>query len=469
MGQQQDKREIILTQSPGKLMWSMSLPAIIGMVVIGLYTFVDAIYAGQLISVDAMGAVAIAYPFTFINSGIAAMIGMGSASVLSRAIGARDQATVNKVMGNLLIMNLVLSLIVMVVGMVFARQLLALAGAQGAMLDMATAYLRIIFAGSLFVNFAQSSNMIMRGEGELARAMAIMGGGAILNMVLAPVFILALRDQGLGLEGAACATVLSQVILAAVMLWWFVRREKIARIGRVVLSREILVEVTKVGASAMLMQVLTLVQQAVIYRAAAEWGGAEWQVLFGAALRIQAFAFIPLWGMSNGLQPAVGTNYGAGQYARVRRITVVFCLGATALSLLFWVPVMAAPEAALSLFITDPTIVTAGAADFRVFFSTYVIMGVMVMGITLLQALGRGGRAALLTLARPILVFVPLVLVLPNVAGLGIHGVWIASAITDVLIAVIAVSMMVGESRRLGKGEGDAGFDGLEAEVARAS
>ena len=222
MASSENKRELILTRSPGRLMVSLSLPAIVGMVVIGLYTFVDAIYAGQLIGVDAMGAVSIAYPFTFINSGLAAMIGMGSASVLSRAIGARDQKSIDQVMGNLVVMNLVLSLAVTVVGVAFARPLLALTGAEGAMLDLGECYLRIIFLGSLFVNFAQSSNMIMRGEGELARAMGIMAGGAILNMVLAPVFILALRDQGLGLEGAACATVLSQAVLAGVMLWWFV-------------------------------------------------------------------------------------------------------------------------------------------------------------------------------------------------------------------------------------------------------
>ena len=332
---QRDKRALMLTQTPGKLMMSLSLPAIVGMAVIGLYTFMDAVYAGQLIGMEAMGAVAVAYPFTFINSGGASMIGMGSASVLSRAIGAKDQRTIDQVMGNLVVMNLVLSLTVTIVGTVFARPLLALTGAQGQVLDLAESYLRIMLVGSLFVNFAQSSNMVMRGKGELARAMAIMGGGAVLNMVLAPLFILALRDQGLGIQGAGCATVITQMIQAGVMLWWFVKREKTARIVRVAVSPAILPEVLKVGASAMLMQVLVLVQQAIAYRAAAAWGGAEWQVLLGAALRIQAFAFIPLWGMSNGLQPAAGTNYGAGLYGRVRKLTIVFCLGSMALALLF--------------------------------------------------------------------------------------------------------------------------------------
>ena len=441
MASSENKRELILTRSPGRLMVSLSLPAIVGMVVIGLYTF--------------------AYPFTFINSGLAAMIGMGSASVLSRAIGARDQKSIDQVMGNLVVMNLVLSLAVTVVGVAFARPLLALTGAEGAMLDLGECYLRIIFLGSLFVNFAQSSNMIMRGEGELARAMGIMAGGAILNMVLAPVFILALRDQGLGLEGAACATVLSQAVLAGVMLWWFVKREKTARIVRVAASRAVLAEVAKVGVSAMLMQVLTLVQQAIIYRAAAEWGGAEWQV------RIQSFAFIPLWGMSNGFQPAAGTNYGAGLYDRVRRCTVAFSLGATGLALLFWIPAMLFPEAALSLFITDPALVAQGVDDFRVFFVAYLAMGVMVMGITLFQSLGKGGLAALLALARPLLLFVPLVLIVPNLGGLGIHGVWLACAITDGLLALIAVALMVRTCRGMGKGRArTAAIE--EGEAARA-
>ena len=469
MASSENKRELILTRSPGRLMVSLSLPAIVGMVVIGLYTFVDAIYAGQLIGVDAMGAVSIAYPFTFINSGLAAMIGMGSASVLSRAIGARDQKSIDQVMGNLVVMNLVLSLAVTVVGVAFARPLLALTGAEGAMLDLGECYLRIIFLGSLFVNFAQSSNMIMRGEGELARAMGIMAGGAILNMVLAPVFILALRDQGLGLEGAACATVLSQAVLAGVMLWWFVKREKTARIVRVAASRAVLAEVAKVGVSAMLMQVLVLVQQAIAYRAAAAWGGAEWQGLLGAALRIQAFAFIPLWGMSNGLQPAAGTNYGAGLYGRVRKLTIVFCLGSMALALLFWVPAMLAPEATLSLLVSDPAVAAMGADDFRVFFSTYLVAGPMVMGITLLQALGQGGKAAILTFARPVALFVPLVLILPNVAGLGIHGVWAASALSDGVMIVVAAFMVASVIRNLGKDEGSAADRvTMEEEAARA-
>ncbi len=443
MAGKSDRKNFLLTASSGRLMVSLSLPAIVGMVVIGLYTFVDAIYAGQLISTDAMGAVSIAYPFTFINSGIACLIGMGSASVLSRAIGSGDQNTVDGIMGNLIAMNLILSAIVMVLGIAFAGPLLSLTGAEGEMLDLATTYLRVIFCGSLFVNFAQSSNMVMRGEGDMVRAMLIMGGGAVLNMVLSPIFILLLRDAGFGLEGAAAATVLSQLVQGAVMLWWFAKKEKVARIHRIALNRDVLPEVLKVGVSAMLMQVLTLVQQAVIYRAAAYWGGAEWQVVFGAALRIQAFSFIPLWGMSNGLQPAIGTNYGAGDYARVKRILATFCLGATALCFVFWIPAMLAPDTLLSWFITDSSLVAMGVGNFRLFFAPFFLYGIMIMAITFLQSVGEGGKAAVLTMARPLVLFVPMVLAVPALTGTGILGVWIACVLTDVLVLVVAIGMVL--------------------------
>lgn len=446
-----DRKRFLLEANPARLMVSLSLPAIIGMVVIGLYTFVDAIYAGQLISTDAMGAVSIAYPFTFINTGVASGVGMGSASVLSRAIGAGNQKKVDRIMGNLVAAVILASIATTIIGIAFARPLLSLTGAEGAMLDSAVSYMQIIFIGSLFVNFAQSSNMIMRGEGIMVKAMIIMGGGAILNMVLSPLFILAVRDMGLGLQGAATATVLSQFIQAIAMLVWFLKFEKVALIHRVAFSGEVMAEVAKVGASAMLMQVLTLVQQAVLYRAAATWGGPEWQVLFGAALRIQAFAFIPLWGMSNGLQPAVGTNFGARRFQRVKKVMGTFCLGATTLCLLFWVPAMVVPDALLSLFITDPGIVTLGIGDFRMFFAPFILYGLMIMAITYLQSVGEGGKAAILTMARPLVLFVPMVLLVPIVTGLGIHGVWLACVVTDVLVLAVGLALVLSSLRKMGR------------------
>lgn len=145
-----DVRERLLTENPWKLMITLSLPAILGQFVVGLYAFVDSIYVGQMVGTSAMSAVSAASPFVLINNGIAVLIGIGSSSVLSRAIGKKDMDTVNRIMGNLTFLVLLLSSISMVAGITFAPILLSLSGAEGAVLEMGVVYLRTVFLGSIF-------------------------------------------------------------------------------------------------------------------------------------------------------------------------------------------------------------------------------------------------------------------------------------------------------------------------------
>lgn len=150
--------------------------------------------------------------------------------------------------------------------------------------------------------------------------MLIMGLGAALNIILDPLFLWLLKS----VEGAAYATILSQFTQECVTLWYFTKKSKNVRINRLNLDWELLPEVLGVGVSAMLMQVMQFVQQTVMYSAAQKYGGSEWQTVLSAALSLQAFAFIPLWGMSQGFQPAAGTNYGAKDYSRVKTLMRVY-------------------------------------------------------------------------------------------------------------------------------------------------
>ncbi len=441
MEEKMDIRTKLLTQKTIPLMVTLSLPGIIGMLVIGLYNFMDAVFVGQMISPQAMGAVTIAYPFTLINNAIATLLGVGSASVLSRAIGEKDQATISKIMGNLMMCILILSSIVTVVGIIFTRQILLLSGAEGEMLEQAIVYLRIIFIGSIFVNFAQASNMVMRGEGLLKRSMLIMGFGAILNLILDPVMIHITNN----VSGAAYATVIAQVLQAMVTLWYFLKKSKNVRIHKIYLDKKLMPQVLSVGVSAMLMQLMQLVQQTIMYHTAATYGGSQWQIILGACLRIQAFAFIPLWGISQGFQPAVGTNYGARKYSRVKTITRTFFIGTSIFSLLFYIPVMAFPKRMLSMFITEASTVQMGINTLRIFFSSYILLGVMILSITLFQSLGKGGIAALLTLLRQVFFFIPFALILPRIAGIGIYGVFLAPVFTDIGVLVLSSILVIRE------------------------
>lgn len=449
MNKTTDTRTMLLTASPFQLIVKLSLPAIVGMVVVGLYNLMDRVFVGQMVGTVAMGAVSVSYPFTMINSGISTLIGVGSASILSRAVGKKDQDTVDKIMGNLIALNLILSIAVTVIGMIFTRQILTLTGAEGEILNTAVHYLRIIFAGSLFVNFAQSANMVMRGEGILKKAMLITGTGAVLNIILDPIMILIMKKNGLGVEGAAIATIVSQFITAAITLWYFLNKSKMIKIHSIRLESSLLPEILSVGFSAMLMQVMTLVQQTVLYNVAVRNGGDSWQIILGAALSVQSFAFIPLWGMSQGFQPAAGTNYGAKEYERVKKITLGFSFGATILALIFYLPVEIAPKTVLSWFITDSSLVTQGAGDFRMLFSTYIILGFLITAITLFQSLGKASKASVLVILRQIALFIPMAILLPKVGNLGIHGVFLAPALTDGIIFIIGILLVLSEFKNL--------------------
>lgn len=444
-----DTRTKLLTKSPFPLMIELAIPAVLGMVVVGLYNMMDSIFVGQMVGDVQMGAVSMSYPFTLINAGSAAMIGVGSASVLSRAIGKKDQDTVKKIMGNLVAVVLLMSVVYMAIGMVFTRQLLSLAGASDNILTYAEKYLRIVFAGSLFVNFFQSANMVIRGEGQLKKAMTIIASGAILNIILDPIFITILKPYGMGIEAAAYATILSQFIQATVTLWYFKKKSPNVKIGRIRIDGTLLPQVLSVGVSALLMQVLTLVQQTVIYRVASIYGGETSQLLLGAALRFWNFSFVPLWGISQGFQPAAGTNYGAKDYDRVKKLTGVFITAATVLSLVFYIPVELFPDKILSMFLTTPGIAESGATNFRIMFSTYILQGSFLIAVTLFQSLGKANRATWLVLFRQIILFIPLCVVLPMVGGMGIRGVWLAIALTDAILVIITIAMMLSEFRKM--------------------
>lgn len=199
----------------------------------------------------------------------------------------------------------------------------------------------------------------------------------------------------------------------------------------------------------MLMQVMLLVQQTVLYNVAAQYGGDTWQTILGATLRVQSFAFIPLWGLSQGDQPAVGTNFGAKQYDRVKHITKIFSIAATLLALIFYLPIMVAPKAMLSLFITTPEVVAQGAGDFRLFFISYIVLGFWIVILTLMQSLGRATKASILVILRQIAIYIPAAIVIPHIAGLGVHGVFSAPLVTDAIVLFVVIGMMLSEFKRM--------------------
>lgn len=441
---QDDMKTQLLTKPPKQLLIQLSIPAVMGMFVIGLYPLMDGIFAGQIIGQVAMAACGVAMPLTYINSGIATLLGMGSASVLARALGKGDQGVVNKVMGNLIFWVLVCSAITTVGGLLLAPYFLDLVGATGEIKALGIRYLHIIFLGSVFVNFTQSANMVIRGEGLMKKAMLIMALGAGMNIALDPILMMALGD--FAIEGAALATVLSQITQALVTYHYFRKQSQQVKIGPIRIEKELSGQVFAVGVSAMMMQLLFMIQQTLLYKMAFQYGGEMHGTLMAAAIRMYGFSFIPLWGMSQGLQPVVGTNFGAKRYDRVAASVRVFSWGGLLLAGFFWILSLALPGQILQLFGVEASLIAQGVGYFRLFYMAFVLYGVMVMAVTFFQAIGDGKKASLIVLGRQLVVFVPLALLLPQ--WLGVAGVWLAQPLVDTVIILLGVWLMIKEIRK---------------------
>lgn len=443
----QTMKEQLLTKTPLALLVQLSVPAVIGMMVIGLYPLMDGIFAGKIIGQAAMAACGIALPLTFINNGVATLIGIGSASVLSRAIGKGDTKTVDKIMGNLIFWVIIFSAIITIGGILLAPHFLTLVGAGGEIKTLGIRYLRILFLGSLFVNFTQSANMVMRGEGLMKKAMLIMGLGALLNIILDPIFMIAMGPYAI--EGAALATIIAQFIQALVTLHYFTRKSKVVKIRRIQSDAQIKKAMFAVGASAMMMQILFMIQQTLLYKMAFQYGGEANGILMAASLRVYAFSFIPLWGMSQGLQPVVGTNFGAGEYKRVRESMKVFCIGGLILAGIFWLPALVWSGEILGLFGVAPAIIADGIWSFRMFYSIFILYGVMVMVITFFQSIGNAKKAGQIVMLRQLIIFVPAMIVLPMCFG--ISAVWFTEPLVDFIVICYALMAMRNELNHMGR------------------
>ena len=441
----QDMKTQLLTKSPRKLLFKLAIPGIIGMVVIGLYPFMDGVFAGRIIGDYAMSAISVSMSMTIINGGISALIGVGSASIVSRAIGKGDKETIDKIFGNFCYWVIVFSVIITIAGWVFTPYFLDMVGAKGNIKALGVRYLRVVFFGSIFVNFAQAGNMTMRGEGALKQSMLIMGAGAILNIILDPIFMKLMGKYAI--EGAAIATVLSQIVQALLTFHYFSKKSSFVGIHKIKKYKTVYSEMFSIGSSAMMMQILFAVQQTFLFKQAFVYGGDNWGILMAATMRLYMFSFIPLWGMSQGLQPVIGANFGAKQYGRVKDTMKIFMYGATILAAASWIPSMFCSDTLLSLFSVRHEIIETGIINFKMFYSTFILYGIMIMTLTFFQAIGDGKKAGIIVLLRQLVLFVPAMLILPYLFGS--LAVWWAEPAVDFTMILIGFIMQQRVLRRL--------------------
>jgi putative MATE family efflux protein len=462
-----DTREEILTLGIWQLFKKLAIPAIIGMLMYAIYIFIDAIFVGQWVGPNGLAAITVVYPLTLVNLAIASFMGVGSASILSRAIGAKDKETVDKILGNNTLFVLLFSMIYAAIGFLFAEQLIGFMGASDEILNFGVAYFKIVVMGSFFINFIGSSIMLIEAEGRPKAAMIIITCGSVFNIILDPIFI---RVLDMGISGAAIATVLAMVFTCIISFMFFIRSDgelKFTKKG-FRFSPQLMKELAPVGASGMFMQLLVVTEQIMIFKSIVAYnGGPRELAIIGATLNMLSFALIPMFGITQGMQPVIGINYGAKEYARVKETFKKFLMAATFISTVIWIIFMTIPDKIIGIYLTDPSLVDSGTNIFRIVMVVFFLQGMIFLPATLFQSMGKGGKAGLLLLIRQVVLFVPLIIILPILMGL--DGVWWSIPLADgIAVAIISIFVLRG-LKSIGKDEpekddeGETELDGPES------
>ena len=434
------QREKILNDNIWRLMLTMSLPAIIAMSINGLNTFVDGLFVGQYVGQNALAAISLVLPLTMITNGIAAMVGMGSASLLSIAIGSEDKDIQQKILGTATLLILIFSLLLTVLGWYYAYELLAMMGGKGEVQELGVVYYRIMMLGSFFRIYAVAINMLIRAEGKVAEAMWYAIIATLLNIILNAFMMIYL---GMGVDGAAWATVIAMMVFSLLNFWYFYIAHKASfsfSLIKFSLERKMLRPIFSVGLSAMMLQFMFFVQQVVVFRSITYYGG-DWDITFmGSCYRILLVVLMPGFGLAQALQPIIGINYGAKDFARVKKSFYVFMSSYTVLLVMIWLFVMLYPRITLGWMMPGVHFTNIDIWNYWIMMAALPLNPYLLMVNTLFQGIGHGRAATIILFSREVLLFVPVVLILPY--WFGIPGVYATRFPVTLIVVVICYIML---------------------------
>ena len=319
-------REEILSRDMWGLMAKLTPVSVLAMSINSLNTFIDGLYIGQFLGESALAAVSLAFPLTFITNSFAAMLGVGGSSLLSIAIGAKEEDKQGKIFMTVVLLGIIISVLLAIVGYNLADEMIAALGGTGEVLHMGTEYFRILIVASFFQIFSVSSNMLIRAEGKVNTAMSMGIISVASNMILNPVF---LGYFGMGIEGAAYATVISSVVFMFLNLRYFIGKKTSYLVDLTYrqLKKPLVKPILQVGVSAMMLQLMFVVHQVVVYMMI-DWYGGDRDIAFmGACYRVMILMLVPGFGFSTAMQPVTGINFGAHQYDRVKKSLLGFFIG----------------------------------------------------------------------------------------------------------------------------------------------
>jgi putative MATE family efflux protein len=450
------RSDMLARERIGRLLWKLSVLAIIGMMVQGLYNIVDTFFVGRFTGTLGIGGIAIAFPIQMILMGIGMTIGIGGASILSRRMGQKDLEGASFALGNMILLSLMMGLFSLFLGIAVLNPLLRIFGANDVLMPYSKAYLMVILFGSPMIVFSMVASSAARAEGNTKVAMNTMLIGAIFNIFLDPIFIVFF---GLGVQGAAIATVISITASCTFLLRYLLsgKSEILLRLHHMKLKKSIVKEIFAVGSSDLARTSAMSMTSALFNNILRSLGGELPIATFGVIFRVISFVFMPMIGIAQGAQPILGFNFGAKQYGRVKKSLRLANRSATAIASVGFLIFVLFPGPILQIFSNDKRLITLGTEATRWLVLGLPLVGYQSIGTSLFQALGKAKPAIFLALSRQVLFLIPMVVILSRIYG--IRGVWLSFPAADSVSFTVTFIMVTYELRNLSRVSKDKALD----------
>ncbi|WP_437918920.1 MATE family efflux transporter [Sphingobacterium sp. LRF_L2] len=427
-------KQLILNGNLAKVMWTMSWPAVLAMVLYGLNNFLDGIFVGHLINNTALAAVGIAYPLAQLVQGFGSLIGTGVGSAISIWIGREQKEKLNNVFGSVNYLALLFSVLITIPCYIFSKELVYMMGGRGEILSLGIDYFRATILGSFFWIHGLALNMIIRSEGQMKTAAWMIALGLIVDIALKPLFI---DTFGWGVSGAAWATNVSMIIYTALGIWYYASGKSSFKTKFWSLKKDmtVLKETISLGMPGFIMMVMIVVQNIVVFNSLAKYGTEIDITFFTAVNRFYILLNTPLWGLMRALQPVAGMNYGAKQYKRTVRSYRLFSLTGLIILSPFWLFVMFYPGDVMSIMIPNISFSHEQLLNFRVYMSVLLALPFVFMAIVWFPSIENAKPATFISILRQVVFYIPLLLIAPKFYG--VNSIYYVSAGIDWLIFFI--------------------------------
>ena len=430
------------TQKIGTLLRQYAVPGIIAQTAASLYNMVDSIYIGHIpgVGASAISGLAVTFPLMNLSVAMGTLVGVGAMTLISVLLGQRNYGAAQKVLANVLTLNVIIGIVFSAVTLSFLDPILRFFGASDVTLPFARDYMFIILLGNAFTHLYHGFNGLIRSSGHPRTAMALTLFTVISNAILDPIFIFGLH---LGIRGAALATVLCQMVALVYTFRFFSDKRRLLHFTRPLfqLDWRVAKQSLAIGVGPFLMNVAACLVALFINQQLGKYGGDLAIGAYGIVNRLTMLFVMICMGFNQGLQPIAGYNYGARQYHRVKEIFLLTAKWEVLVTTLCFLMAELIPRSAVSLFTNDPQLIDMAAHGLRIMNSAFALVGFGMVTGNFFQCLGMVRKSIFLSLSRQLLCLLPLIYTLP--LWLQETGVWVSFPISDALNIIISAILIV--------------------------